>query len=89
MVPFEGKGDEKPGYLPTDIIFVIEEKKHPLFRRKDDDLEIVVEIPLVKALTGCSLSVPLRITFLVKFPSELSDQQRSEAVSILQDCSYD
>lgn len=59
MVPFEGKGDEKPGYLPTDIIFVIEEKKHPLFRRKDDDLEIVVEIPLLKALTGCSLSVPL------------------------------
>ncbi|XP_022746826.1 dnaJ homolog subfamily B member 4 [Durio zibethinus] len=124
-VTFEGKGDEKPGYLPADIIFLIQEKRHPLFRRQGDDLEIVVEIPLVKALTGCSLSVPLlggetmsihisdiiypgyekviqgqgmpnskggkrgdlRITFLVNFPTELTDQQRSEACNILEDCS--
>ncbi|XP_007042244.2 PREDICTED: dnaJ homolog subfamily B member 4 [Theobroma cacao] len=124
-VTFEGKGNEKPGYLPADIIFLIQEKSHPLFTRQGDDLEIAVEIPLVKALTGCSLSVPLlggetmsihfndiiypgyekviqgqgmpnakegkrgdlRITFLVNFPSELSHQQRSEACSILEDCS--
>ncbi|MBA0640973.1 hypothetical protein Goklo_025572, partial [Gossypium klotzschianum] len=121
-VTFEGKGDEKPGYLPADIIFTIQEKRHELFKRTGDDLEIVVEIPLVKALTGCSLSVPLlggetmsihvseviypgyekvihgqgmpnvkgdkrgdlRITFLVKFPAELSDEQRSETCSILE-----
>ncbi|GLT86269.1 hypothetical protein SLE2022_044170 [Rubroshorea leprosula] len=125
-VTFEGKGDEKPGYLPADIIFVIEEQRHPLFRRKADDLEIAVEIPLVMALTGCSLSVPLlggekmslsiediiypgykkviqgqgmtnakgrrgdlRATFLVQFPAELTDQQRSEVYTILQDCTYD
>ena len=124
-VTFEGKGDEKPGYLPADIIFLIQEKRHPLFRRQGDDLEIAVEIPLVKALTGCSLSVPLlggetmsihfndiiypgyekviqgqgmpnakggkrgnlRITFLVNFPTELTDQQRYEACNILEDCS--
>ncbi|XVF01140.1 hypothetical protein REPUB_Repub04eG0062900 [Reevesia pubescens] len=125
-VTFEGKGDEKPGYLPADIIFLIQEKRHPLFRRQGDDLEIAVEIPLVKALTGCSLSVPLlggetisihfndiiypgyekviegqgmpnaakggkrgdlRVTFLVNFPTELTDQQRSEACSILENCS--
>ncbi|GLU12633.1 hypothetical protein SLE2022_292970 [Rubroshorea leprosula] len=125
-VTFEGKGDEKPGYLPADIIFVIEEQRHPLFRRKADDLEIAVEIPLVMALTGCSLSVPLlggekislsiediiypgyekviqgqgmtnakgrrgdlRATFLVQFPAELTDQQRSEVYTILLDCTYD
>lgn len=56
---FEGKGDEKPGYLPADIVFVIEEKRHLLFKRRGDDLEIEVEIPLVQALTGCTLPVPL------------------------------
>ncbi|OMO96185.1 hypothetical protein COLO4_15439 [Corchorus olitorius] len=125
-VTFEGKGDEKPGYLPADINFVIQEKRHPLFKRQGDDLEIAVEIPLVKALTGCSLSVPLlggetmsihiddiiypgyekviqgqgmpnakggmrgdlRITFFIKFPTQLTDQQRSKACSILlEDCS--
>lgn len=125
-ITFEGKGDEKPGFLPADIIFVIDEKRHPLFSRDGDDLELGIEIPLVNALTGCSITVPLlggdkmtlsfdniiypgfekvikgqgmptpkqqgrrgdlRIQFLVEFPSELSEEQRAEAVSILQDCS--
>ncbi|CAH8358314.1 unnamed protein product [Eruca vesicaria subsp. sativa] len=58
-ITFEGVGNEKPGYLPEDIIFVVEEKRHPLFKSRGDDLEIAVEIPLLKALTGCKLSVPL------------------------------
>ncbi|KAJ4832581.1 hypothetical protein Tsubulata_030782 [Turnera subulata] len=126
-ISFEGKGDERPGYQPADLVFVIDEKPHPLFTREGDDLELAVEIPLVQALTGCTISVPLlegdqkmslsfdnviypgfvkvirgqgmpcakevgkrgdlRITFLVEFPSELSDEQRSEASNILQDCS--
>ncbi|XP_022963699.1 dnaJ homolog subfamily B member 4-like [Cucurbita moschata] len=125
-ITFEGKGDEKPGYLPADITFSIDERRHPLFSRDGDDLELGVEIPLVNALTGCSIPVPLlggdkmslsfdtiiypgfqkvimgqgmpiptqpsrkgdlRIQFLVKFPSELSEEQRAEAATILQDCS--
>lgn len=58
-IMFEGKGDEKPGYLPADMVLVINEKRHPLFRRRGDDLEIEVEIPLVQALAGCTLPVPL------------------------------
>ncbi|CAN8311967.1 unnamed protein product [Cochlearia groenlandica] len=58
-ITFEGVGNEKPGYLPEDITFVVEEKRHPLFKRRGEDLEIAVEIPLIKALTGCKLSVPL------------------------------
>ncbi|XP_038887512.1 dnaJ homolog subfamily B member 1-like [Benincasa hispida] len=125
-ITFEGKGDEKPGYLPADITFLIDERRHPLFSRDGDDLDLGVEIPLVNALTGCSITVPLlggekmslsfdniiypgfqkvikgqgmpnprqqgirgdlRIEFLVKFPSELSEEQRAEAATILQDCS--
>ncbi|KHN05249.1 DnaJ like subfamily B member 13 [Glycine soja] len=54
-ITFEGVGDEKPGHLLTDIVFLI----HPLFRREGNDLEICVEITLVNALTGCSISIPL------------------------------
>ncbi|XP_061337159.1 uncharacterized protein LOC133284185 [Gastrolobium bilobum] len=125
-ITFEGVGDEKPGYLPADIVFLIDEKKHPLFSREGNDLEICVEIPLVDALTGCSIPIPilggenmtlsfeniviypgyekviqgqgmpnpknngkrgdLHVKFLIDFPTELSDEQREEAVSILQDC---
>ncbi|XP_030455039.1 uncharacterized protein LOC115676295 [Syzygium oleosum] len=58
-ITFQGMGNERPGVQPADITFVIAEKKHGLFRREGDDLELAVEIPLVKALTGCDLSVPL------------------------------
>lgn len=122
-VTFEGMGDERPGTYPADITFLIAEKRHPLFRREGDDLELAVEIPLVKALTGCTLSVPilggekmtlmiediiypgfekiiagqgmsvskeggrrgnLKIIFLIEFPTDLTDEQRSDAFSILQ-----
>ena len=57
-ITFEGKGDEKPGYLPADIVFSIEEK-NPLFKRVGDDLELEIEIPLLKALVGCTITLPL------------------------------
>nr|KYP55122.1 DnaJ isogeny subfamily B member 13 [Cajanus cajan] len=125
-ITFEGKGNERPGAYREDIICIISEKRHELFRREGDDLELSVEISLVKALTGCTILVPLlggehmtltldniihpgyekiifgqgmpissepgmrgnlKITFLVEFPTQLSYNQRSEVVRILQDSS--
>ncbi|KAK1374287.1 putative HSP40/DnaJ peptide-binding protein [Heracleum sosnowskyi] len=125
-ITFEDKGDEKPGSLPADIIFVINEKRHPIFKREGDDLQLGVEVPLIEAVTGCTITVPLlggeemtlsfdeilypgyvkvipgqgmpkpkqegkkgdlRLNFLVKFPRELSDDQRSNVKNILNECS--
>ncbi|KAG6398675.1 hypothetical protein SASPL_140142 [Salvia splendens] len=58
-ITFEGKGDEKPGTLPADLVFSVVEKKHPLFRRDGDDLELALEVPLVQALSGCTTPIPL------------------------------
>ncbi len=37
-ITFPKEGDERPGTEPADIIFVLEEKPHPLFKREGDDL---------------------------------------------------
>lgn len=58
-ITFEGMGDERPGYLPADVIFVITEKEHPVFKRVGNDLVLKVEIPLVNALTGWTFSFRL------------------------------
>lgn len=59
-ITFEEKGDERPGNLPADIVFVISEKTHPMFKREGDDLEVGVRVPLVEALTGsCTITAPL------------------------------
>ncbi|KAL3737333.1 hypothetical protein ACJRO7_026151 [Eucalyptus globulus] len=122
-ITFQGMGNERPGVQPADITFVIAEKKHSLFRRDGDDLELAVEIPLVKALTGCDISVPLlggesldltvdeiihpgyqkviaghgmpvskeqgqrgdlKVIFLVRFPTDLTADQRAEIVGVLE-----
>ncbi|KAL2538489.1 uncharacterized protein Fot_19880 [Forsythia ovata] len=123
-ITFEGMGNETPGTYPADVTFIVTEKGHPLFIREGDDLQLMKEIPLVKALTGCNISVPLLggqemnlkiddiiypgyekivqgqgmamqkesgkrgnllIKFLVKFPEELTNHQRSDVVNILMD----
>ncbi|OMO94966.1 hypothetical protein CCACVL1_05668 [Corchorus capsularis] len=121
-ITFEGMGNERPGCYAADVTFVIAEKRHNMFRRQGDDLELAIEIPLVKALTGCTIPIPLlggemmnvkmddvihpgyekiiagqgmpnskegsrgnlKVLFLINFPTKLADEQRQEAVRILE-----
>lgn len=52
VITFEGVTDEKPGYKPGDLIFVIQEKEHPQYRRDGDNLYTTTQVPLVKALVS-------------------------------------
>lgn len=45
-------GDQEPELEPGDIIIVLEEKEHPLFKRNGSDLVLRLEIQLVEALCG-------------------------------------
>jgi len=51
-IEFRGEGDQVPGVLPGDVVFEIEQKPHPRFQRKDDDLFYHAEIDLLTALAG-------------------------------------
>lgn len=56
-ITFEGVTDERPGYEPGDLHFVIVEEAHPVYHRDRDDLYKTMEIPLVDALTGFSITL--------------------------------
>jgi len=51
-VVFRGKGDEKPNIEPGNINFVIQEKEHPVFKRKGADLLVSKTLSLHEALCG-------------------------------------
>lgn len=51
-ITFPEKGNEQPGVIPADIVFVIDEKPHPVFKRDGNDLIVTQKISLVEALTG-------------------------------------
>ncbi|ESQ45767.1 hypothetical protein EUTSA_v10010490mg [Eutrema salsugineum] len=54
---FPKKGNEEPGIIPADIIFVLEEKPHPVYKRDGNDLVVNQEITLLEALTGKTLDL--------------------------------
>ncbi|TVY17783.1 Mitochondrial protein import protein mas5 [Lachnellula arida] len=56
-IEFRGEGDQTPGVQPGDVVFEIEQKPHPRFQRKDDDLFYHAEIDLVTALAGGTIYV--------------------------------
>jgi len=56
-IDFNGEGDQMPGVLPGDVQFEIEQKPHPRFQRRDDDLFYHAEIDLVTALAGGTIHI--------------------------------
>lgn len=54
---FPKKGNEEPGIIAADIIFVLEEKPHPVYKRDGNDLVVNQEITLLEALTGKTLDL--------------------------------
>lgn len=49
---FAGKGDVRPGFLPGDVVLVLQVKDHAVFQRRGADLIMKKEISLFEALTG-------------------------------------
>lgn len=56
-IEFRGEGDQMPGVLPGDVVFEIEQKPHPRFQRKEDDLFYHAEIDLLTALAGGTINI--------------------------------
>lgn len=56
-ITFPKEGDERPGVEPADIVFVIEEKPHAVFKREGNDLIYTHNITLAQALTGFDVSL--------------------------------
>lgn len=51
-ITFSGEGDQEPGLEPGDIIIVLDEREHNIFKRDGDDLIMQMELELVEALCG-------------------------------------
>ncbi|XP_020905796.1 dnaJ homolog subfamily A member 1 [Exaiptasia diaphana] len=51
-ITFHGEGDQEPNVKPGDIIIVLDESPHSIFKRDGMDLYMTMEIELVEALCG-------------------------------------
>jgi len=56
-IVFNGEGDQLPDIIPGDVIFVLQQEKHPVFTREGSDLHITKKISLIEALVGVQFVV--------------------------------
>ncbi|KAF9677936.1 hypothetical protein SADUNF_Sadunf08G0159800 [Salix dunnii] len=56
-ITFPEKGNQEPGTIPADLIFVVDEKPHPVFKRDGNDLVMNQKISLLEALTGKTIEL--------------------------------
>ena len=74
-ITFPEEGDQYPGHIPADIVFMLKEKSHPYFTRDGDNLKFTAQISLKQALLGQGThiyvptlsgdTVPLQLTDIV------------------------
>ncbi|CAN8004359.1 unnamed protein product [Ixodes hexagonus] len=66
-ITFQREGDQLPGSIPADIVFIIRDKPHPLFKREGADLRYVAKISL-RDVGSPALSLLLSLySFLTRF----------------------
>jgi len=56
-ITFPEEGDQGPNNIPADIVFIVKDKPHARFRRSGVDLIYTAQVPLGKALTGCTVEI--------------------------------
>ncbi|KAG6405648.1 hypothetical protein SASPL_133240 [Salvia splendens] len=56
-ITFPEKGNHEAGAAPGDLIFVVDEKPHQVFKRDGNDLIIHLKISLLDALTGKNFKI--------------------------------
>lgn len=52
-ITFAKEGDETPRNIPADIVFVLKDKPHPVFKRDGSDIIYIAKIPLRDVSQGC------------------------------------
>ena len=53
-ITFERESEQRPGYIPGDVIMIVRTRKHRTYQRKGNDLHHTMKISLREALTGFS-----------------------------------
>ena len=57
-ITFQREGDQGRGKVPADIVFIIRDKPHPLFRREGSDIRYTCKMTLKQALCGTMVDIP-------------------------------
>ncbi|KAL1425368.1 hypothetical protein MTO96_019254 [Rhipicephalus appendiculatus] len=73
-ITFSGEGDQEPGLEPGDIIVVLDEREHEVFKRNRTDLMMRMDLTLTEALCGFQKTITTldnRTLVITNLPGEV------------------
>jgi len=56
-IKFADEADELPGTVPGDVVFIVQEKEHDVFKRKGADLLMQINLSLTECLCGFTRTI--------------------------------
>lgn len=56
-ITFPDKGNEQLNQLPADLVFVIDEKPHDIYKRDSNDLAMSYRVSLAEAIGGSTVNI--------------------------------
>ncbi|GAA96362.1 hypothetical protein E5Q_03028 [Mixia osmundae IAM 14324] len=56
-IRFNGEADQAPNVLPGDVVIVVDERPHPRFKRRGNDLICEASVDLLTALAGGNITI--------------------------------
>lgn len=66
-VTFQKEGDQTKGKIPADIVFIIRDKPHPLFKREASDLRYTARLTLKQVCLPFAKEESLYCEFILMF----------------------
>jgi DnaJ family protein A protein 2 len=83
-IRFAGDADEAPGTVPGDVIFVVQEREHDVFKRKGSDLIMTMHLTLSEALCGFTRTITHLDDRVLKISSAAGEIIKPDAVRMIQ-----
>ncbi|KAL0904226.1 hypothetical protein M5K25_026310 [Dendrobium thyrsiflorum] len=83
-IVFQGEADEAPDTVTGDIVFVLQLKEHPKFKRKYDDLYVEHSLSLIESLCGFQFALTHldgRQLLIKSNPGEVIKPGQSKAIN--------
>lgn len=83
-IRFAGEADEAPGTIPGDVIFIVQEKEHDVFKRKGADLVTTIDLQLSEALCGFVKTITHMDGRVLRFESKPGEVIKPDDVRLIQ-----
>ena len=83
-IKFVGEADEAPDTVPGDVVFVVQEREHNVFKRKGADLVCTIELTLSEALCGFTRTITHMDSRILKVESKPGSVIEPDAVKLIQ-----